>query len=69
MQNKEERTFETRLQFIKGIFENRYSRTDIMASCVNFKLKNSLNNYIEEMDKSLERLGNANLISVMKKMK
>lgn len=69
MENKEQRTFETRLKFINGIFSNKYSRTAIMTSCINFKLRNSLNNYIEEMDKSLNALENANLMSVMKKMK
>ena len=69
MENKEERTFETRLLFIKELFENRYSRTDIMASCVNFKLKNSLNNYIMDMDASIECLKKAKLTSVAKKLK
>ena len=39
--DREDRTFETRLQFIADIFSSKYERHQIMASCITNKLDKS----------------------------
>lgn len=46
------RTFETRVTFIRDIFTNKYSPTDIMAHCIQHKLGRSYENYVNELTKS-----------------
>jgi hypothetical protein len=50
---REDRTFESRLQFIAAIFSNKYEKYQIMASCINYKLNKSYEAYIKEIHKSL----------------
>ena len=69
MQNNEQRSFESRLLFIRDIFNNPHPKEEIMTSCINFKLKNSLNNYIADLDRSINALENANTMTVLKRMK
>jgi len=46
------RTFETRLLFIESIFANKYTKYDIMASCIEHKLDQSFKAYIKELENS-----------------
>lgn len=48
-----ERTFETRLHFIYGLFSNKFTQDQIMANCIKYKLDKSLQAYIKEIHKSL----------------
>ena len=49
---REDRTFETRLQFIDAIFSNRFEDYQIMASCINYKLDQSFEVYLKDIHKS-----------------
>ena len=44
---EDERTFETRLKFIKEIFTNRYEPYQIMAHCIQHKLDKSYEAYVK----------------------
>ena len=46
------RSFETRLLFVKELFENKYSQADILASCIKHKLKRSFESFLEELEYS-----------------
>lgn len=45
----EDRTFKTRLLFIKYLFENTYEQSQILASCINHKLDRSLQSFLDEL--------------------
>lgn len=66
---KENRTFGTRLQFIANVFSNPYTKTEILASSVQFKLKKSYEMYLEEVNKSINYLRNKDAIKVITKIK
>lgn len=65
---REDRTFESRLQFIAAIFSNKYERHQIMASCINYKLNKSYEAYIEEIHKSLWTLNGKDPMQILKKI-
>jgi hypothetical protein len=65
---REDRTFETRLQFIDAIFSNRYERHQIMASCINYKLDQSYEVYLKDIHKSLWLLNGKNPLTILKKI-
>lgn len=50
---EEQRTFETRVKFIRDLFSSKYTENQIMANCVQYKLDKSLQAYIKEIHKSL----------------
>ena len=62
------RTFETRLLFIKELFTNKYSKTQIMASCVQHKLDRSFEAYISELHKSTWRLCGEDPMAILKRI-
>jgi hypothetical protein len=66
--DRDERTFETRLQFIDAIFSNRYEDYQIMASCINYKLDQSYEIYLKDIHKSLWLLNGKNPISILKRI-
>ncbi len=43
------RNFETRLLFINEIFSNKYTKYDVMASCISYKLDVSFLEYLKEL--------------------
>lgn len=65
---REDRTFETRLQFINAIFSNRYKDYQIMASCINYKLDQSYEVYLKDIHRSLWLLDGKNPLTVLKKI-
>ena len=62
------RTFETRLLFIKELFENKYSPNDILASCIEHKLKRSFESFLEELDYSAWKLHGEDPLAVLKRI-
>ena len=66
--DREDRTFETRLQFIEAIFSNRYKDYQIMASCINHKLDQSYDVYLKDIHRSLWLLNGKNPISILKRI-
>lgn len=65
---REDRTFESRLQFIAAIFGNKYEPYQIMASCIKHKLDKSYEAYIKEIHKSLWDLAGKDPIAILKKI-
>ena len=53
---EDERTFETRLKFIKEIFTNRYEPYQIMAHCIQHKLDKSYETYVKERLNEIEKM-------------
>ena len=66
---KENRTFETRLEFIANIFSNPLSKTEILASSVQFKLNKTYEIYLEEVNRSLSILASHDPTKVLSKIK
>ena len=66
--DRDDRNFETRLQFIDAIFSNRYERHQIMASCINYKLDQSYEIYLKDIHKSLWLLNGKNPLTILKKI-
>lgn len=65
---REDRTFESRLQFIAAIFSNKYEPYQIMASCIQHKLDKSYEVYLEEIHKSLWTLYGKDPMMLLKKI-
>lgn len=66
---EEDRTFETRLQFIISLFSDLFSQHDIMAHCIVHKLDWSYLQYCEELDDSLLKLTGEDPLKVLKGIK
>ena len=65
---EEDRTFETRLIFIKDIFLNKYPNEQIMANCINYKLNMSYESYSRELENDIKLLVGENPIRVLKRI-
>lgn len=63
-----ERTFETRLKFIKELFSHKFESYQIMAHCIQHKLDKSYEAYLKEIHKSEWLLGNEDPIAVLKRI-
>ena len=63
-----ERTFETRLKFIKELFSHKFENYQIMAHCIQHKLDRSYDAYLKEIHKSEWLLGNEDPIVVLKRI-
>lgn len=66
--SKENRTFESRLLFIKEIFENKYSAEDIFRLSIEHRLGRTYEAYLDELNQSLEILLEKKTLTVMKKV-
>lgn len=66
--NKDERTFETRLKFISEIFSDVYPRDKIMASCIQHKLDVSFEEYVGDVHRSYIKLLKKEPVSVLKRI-
>lgn len=64
----EKRTFETRLIFIKEIFLNKHSKSEIMAQCIQHKLGRSFEEYVNTLSKSAWKLKNKDPMKVLRKV-
>ena len=49
----DKRTFETRVKFINQLFTSKYTATEIMASCIKYKLGKSYEQYLKDVTKSV----------------
>lgn len=65
---KELRTFETRLQFIKKVFSDKYDETTMLKSCIQYKLNISFEQYMEDVNRSMAILQQRNAMPTMKKL-
>ena len=63
-----ERTFETRVKFIKELFSHKFENYQIMAHCIQHKLDRSYDVYLKEIHKSEWLLGNEDPIAVLKRI-
>ena len=63
-----ERTFETRLKFIKELFSHKFENYQIMAHCIQHKLDKSYEAYLKEIHKSMWLLGNEDPMAVLKRI-
>jgi len=63
-----DRTFETRVKFIKELFSHKFENYQIMAHCIQHKLDRSYDAYLKEIHKSEWLLGNEDPIAVLKRI-
>lgn len=62
------RTFETRVKFISEIFSSPYTPSQIMASCIQYKLNKSFDAYIKDIHKSMWNLRGKDPMAVLKRI-
>lgn len=66
---EELRTFETRLLFIKNLFENKFDNIDIMAHCIAHKLDWSYLQYSKELSRCTYQLTGEDPLEILKKIR
>ncbi len=66
--NRDLRTFETRVNFIKDIFTNKYKPIEIMAHCIQYKLDKSYEIYLEDILKSIWNLNGQDPMKILKRI-
>lgn len=66
--DKSERTFVTRLEFIKSIFAEKYDQSTILAGSIQHKLDVAQDNYDIELQDSINDLEKRNAIKILKKI-
>lgn len=62
------RTFETRLLFIKDLFEHTFSKSDIMGRCILYKLNGTYNKYQQDLKHSADLIENQNSVAMLTKL-
>lgn len=65
---EEQRTFETRVKFIRDIFSSKYTPDQIMASCVNYRLDMNLKKLIKDIHKQLWKLSDEDPMDILKRI-
>ena len=60
------RTFETRVGFIRDIFSNKYEPIEIMAHSIQYKLDKSFEIYFKDMLKSVWNLNGRDPMKILK---
>ncbi len=65
---EEERSFETRVSFIKDIFTLKHTNTEIMAHCIQYKLGKSFEAYSKQILKSVWTLRGEDPMKVLKRI-
>lgn len=63
------RTFETRLLFIRTLFDETFDKEDIMGRCILHKLTETTKNYERELTQSINRLMDRDPLVVIKYLK
>lgn len=66
--NRDARTFETRITFIRDIFTNKYKPIEIMAHCVKYKLDKSYEVYLKDILKSIWNLNGQDPMKILKRV-
>ena len=62
------RTFETRVSFIRDIFSNKYAPIEIMVHCIQYKLDKSYEIYLEDILKSIWNLNGQDPMKILKRI-
>lgn len=62
------RTFETRVTFIRDIFSNKYEPIEIMAHCIQYKLDKSYEIYLKDVLKSIWNLDGQDPMKILKRI-
>ena len=62
------RTFETRVSFIRDIFSNKYEPIEIMAHCIKYKLDKSYEIYLTDILKNVWNLNGQDPMKVLKRI-
>ena len=62
------RTFETRIGFIRDIFSNKYKPIEIMAHCIQYKLDKSYEVYLKDVLKSVWNLDGQDPMKILKRI-
>ena len=66
--DREQRTFETRVSFIRDIFTNKYQPRDILAHSIQYKLDKSYEVYFKDMLTSIWNLNGQDPIKILKRI-
>lgn len=66
--DRNSRTFETRVTFIRDIFSNKYQPIEIMAHCVKYKLDKSYEIYLKDILKSIWNLNGQDPMKILKRV-
>lgn len=66
--DRNQRTFETRVSFIRDIFTNKYEPLEIMAHCIQYKLDKSYESYFKDILKSVWNLNGKDPIKILKQI-
>ncbi len=66
--DRDSRTFETRVSFIRDIFSNKYQPIEIMAHCIQYKLDKSYEVYLKDILKSVWNLDGQDPMKILKRV-
>lgn len=66
--DREARTFETRVTFIRDIFTNKYKPIEIMAHCIQYKLDKSYEVYLKDVLRSIWNLNGQDPMKILKRI-
>jgi hypothetical protein len=64
--DRDSRTFETRVSFIRDIFTNKYEPIEIMAHCIQYKLDKSYEVYLGDILKSVWNLNGKDPMKILR---
>ena len=64
--DRDSRTFETRVSFIRDIYTNKYEPIEIMAHCIKYKLDKSYEVYLGDILKSVWNLNGKDPTKILK---
>jgi hypothetical protein len=66
--DRSQRTFETRVSFIRDIFTNKYEPLEIMAHSIQYKLDKSYEVYFKDVLTSVWNLNGKDPIKILKQI-
>jgi hypothetical protein len=66
--DRQQRTFETRVTFIRDIFTNKYTPTEVMAHCIQYKLDKSYETYLHDIMSSIWNLGGKDPMKILRRV-
>ena len=66
--DRNSRTFETRVTFIRDIFSNKYEPIEIMEHCIQYKLDKSYEMYLKDILKSVWNLDGEDPMKILKRV-
>ena len=66
--DRDARTFETRVSFIRDIFSNKYEPIQIMAHCIQYKLDKSYEIYLKDILQSVWNLDGQDPMKILKRV-